>query len=366
MRTVSVEKMFGVIEEGLLEAAANFSQITDKAQLRKAEGGDICAVIGPIDPRANEGVSAVTEQLHIPQIAFATIDKRLDRQQDFPNFVRIVPTGFEWAARLATYVQRDIWQRDFVGIIYEQSDYGELFEDPLEGAEAELGFETLTEHIIEGDEASIYDALGDVVEKGYRTIILVTDRPQMLDAVARTADELGLLGDGFFWIITGDALPPNILATTKHAVDSPVDKLLRGAALYTNYDLFTYNGESDPFLTEWRKQGKTLVNRLNKIQPRKPDGSRYYVADASYFQDETPSEYASFVYDSVMAAGIGACWAQLNNVTDHRQSILESKFTGASGPVEFAEDSSSRDPTGVMFGVYNVRPGSIDKDNMRR
>jgi hypothetical protein len=329
----------------------------------------ICAVIGPVDPRAHEGVSVVTESLGIPQIAFATIDKRLDRADDFPAFVRVIPTGPDFAAIIALYVQRDIYKRDYIGIIYDRSDYGETFEDSLGDAEDKLGFESLTGHFIEGDDATIYDALGDVLEKGYRTILLITDRPAMLDDIARIAEELGLLGEGYFWIITGDALPPALLAHTQHAVDSPADKLLRGAALVTNYDRFVYEGESDPFLKEWRKQDSTLVDRLNRIQPKNILGNPFYVGGATYFETETPAEYASFVYDSVMAAGIGACRAQqgVDDITNHQQAILNGKFSGASGPVDFGQEGkTSRDPNSVSFGVYNVRPSSADENNMRR
>lgn len=93
----------------------------------------LCGIIGPIEARANEGASTLAEMYGIPQLAYATIDRRLSRSQDFPNFRRIIPRGEDYAATIAEYIQRDIWKRDYIGIVYDQSDYGELFEDPLEG-----------------------------------------------------------------------------------------------------------------------------------------------------------------------------------------------------------------------------------------
>jgi hypothetical protein len=53
----------------------------------------ICAVIGPREPRSHEGVSVLTESLVVPQLAYATIDRRLERVRDYPMFLRVIPSG---------------------------------------------------------------------------------------------------------------------------------------------------------------------------------------------------------------------------------------------------------------------------------
>jgi hypothetical protein len=358
-RSTAVEKLLSTIIEAI-EGGAE-------------PGTSLCGVVGPIEPRAVEGVSVLSETEKIPQVAYATIDRRLSRKDDFPTFARIIPVAADLGDAVAKYVQR-VWERDYLAIIYDQSDYGEQFEDPLENAEDTLGFETITEHIVEGDNESIEKALEEVIEKGYRTILLATDREAFLDDVARIAEEKGLLGEGYFWILSGDALPPALLPTLRHEVDSPVDKLLRGAAVFTNFDPFVYNGEADPFLKAWRSQNTTLVDRLNAIQPRQSSGDNFYTADQSYFQTETPTEYASFMYDAVMATGIGACTALRagsSSESDHYDAILSGSFQGASGPVSFKRDeeenefTNGRDPAGVLFGIHNVRPGAVDEGGMQ-
>lgn len=80
----------------------------------------VCAVIGPIEPRSHEGVSVLTESASIPQLAFATIDRRLERVEDFPMFLRVIPSATDFAAKLALLGGRDVWKRDYIAVIYDE------------------------------------------------------------------------------------------------------------------------------------------------------------------------------------------------------------------------------------------------------
>lgn len=348
----------------------------------------MCAVIGPTHPRANEGVSAITENLFVPQFAYSTIDRRLSRRDDFPTLARTITSSQDYGFAIANFVQRDVLKRDFLAIIYDVSDYGEQYEDPLEDAEDFLeDYSTITEHIIEGNRESIEDSLGTTVEDGFHSILLATDRLAMLDDVAEVAEEKNLLGKEYFWMLSGDMLSPAMMPHIKYEVDSPADKLLRGAAVFTNYDPFVYYGETDPFLKAWRKQEAAVVERLNA---QNPTNKSIIEGTDGYFEIETPTEYASFLYDSIILSGLSACKAHAKAGTAdegdskdehyeggrHVAEVFETEFTGASGYVQFSEDEDTsefvvgrlngRDISGVVFGMYNVRPGPVDENNMRR
>jgi hypothetical protein len=313
-----------------------------------------------LDARANEGASVITEFLNIPQIAYETIDRRLARKLDFPTFVRGIPVATDFARTAAEYLQRDIWIRDYVGVIYAQSDYGEQFEDPMENAENDLGYKTKTEHVLEDDIQSMYDSLGECVSEGYHTIFFAADRPAILDDLAEVGEDLGIIGEDYVWFFTGDILPPELLSTTRFEVDSPADKVLRGAALLTNYDPFVYKPEGDAFLDAWKKQGDELLERLREMHPLDPSDPGYFAGEAGYFQEEVPTEYASFLYDAIMNAGMSAC-RSLESSTDHIVEVFKSDFQGASGHTSFKSGQNTRSTAGVKFGVYNVRPGPIDE-----
>lgn len=333
----------------------------------------LCAVIGPTEPRANEGASVITENLLIPQIAYNTLDRRLARQKDFPTFIRAIPAGIDLAKLIPQYLQRDIMKRDFVGVIYEQSDYGEMYEDPLEDAEDDLGYLTITEHVLEedGDEKdgareSMRSSFGDVLSEGFHTVVFAAERPAVLDDIAAVSDELGIIGDDYFWFFTGDLLPPELFSTLSFKVDSPEDKLLRGAALITNFDPFVYQPEGDPFLQAWRAQNDEMLDLLAALHPLDESAAGYFVGEPGYFQRETPTEYASFLYDAIMSAGMAACRAAENG-SSHIDEIFAANFHGASGQTIMQANTNSRDITGIKFGVYNVRPGDIDPNtNTRR
>eukprot|EP00980_Cylindrotheca_fusiformis_P010016 scaffold2214_cov139-Cylindrotheca_fusiformis.AAC.13 len=328
----------------------------------------ICAVIGPSDPRANEGASVVTENLHIPQIAYETIDRRLAPNTDFPTFVRGIPAATDIAPSIGDFIQRDFWRRDFIGLIYDQSDYGEQFEYPIEDEGEILGYLTITEHVVPGDLNTTKDSLGEAKQSGFHTTVFVGDKPYLLSELAEVAIDIDggtLVGDDYIWFFTGDMAPPEMFHTMRYEVDSPEDKLLRGSALFTNYDPFIYNPEGDAFLEAWKNQNDTMLERLRALHPLSPDDGAYYMGESGYFQNEVPSQYASFLFDAIINAGMAACRSVESNTT-HIEEAVASDFEGASGRTVFLEGTHSRDPVGVTLGIYNVRPGPIDESSNTR
>ena len=334
----------------------------------------VCAVIGPVETESHEGLSPITENFGIPQVAYKSIQHRLGRGDLFPTFARVIPDGTDWGETLAKAVHRDLWLREYLAIIYEP-DYGDQFESPLEDAEDELtNFFTIIEEVEEGSDDSIRDALGEVISEGYRTIMYIGDRFTLLDDIARVADEMGLLGEGYFWILSGDVVPPKLLPTIKNKVGSSLDKLLDGAAVFTNHDPFIYNPDNDRFLATWKKQDSSMAEYLNfKLSETMEGDNPVYYADSSYFQTHEPTEYASFIYDAVISTGIGACRAAAREGSDddaHYQEILKASFHGASGHVQFKSDDdghyeNSREMSDLIFGFHNLRPLPEDDNGMR-
>ena len=154
---------------------------------------------------------------------------------------------------------------------------------------------------------------------------------------------------------------------------SPRDKLLRGMAAVRVLDGFTWN-ESDSFLSSWRSVDSSFVSRVNELNPVQVGQPGYFQAGDEYFQDpeNVPAPHSSFMYDAVMAVGMGACRAALNDTqrslqkdaygppplrNPHFTGIITTSFHGASGRVSFGERywELTRDPESVVFGVYNIR-----------
>ena len=216
--------------------------------------------------------------------------------------------------------------------------------------------------------------------------------------------------------------PPQDLATIvqDEDADSNIDRLLRGALIISPLDGFSWNREDDPFLSSWRNEGAEFVRQVNALSPLSPGDAEYFQGQDDFFQKHNPSQGASFVYDSVMAVGLGACISQtisreekqgslpstgsssekppamnsglsqggtpkpstgsesgskprgppkLEISNPHVLGIVRSRFSGASGTVAFGEHGErfkDRVALDVSFGAFNVRGLPVDEATGKR
>lgn len=362
--------------------SAHDRRTATSALLSYSRNNSLCAVVGPANDFVTQGLSSLTEALKVPQISYASNGYRLSSKSEYPTVARVLPVAYDFGEAVAKFFNRDVLEREVAGIIYEDTDYGEQFESPLEEYEDALGYLTITEGFSAGDDDSIRSAMQEAKDKGFRTIVLITDQVALLDDVARIASDMDMLGAGYFYIISGGALPPTLLAEeVRYPVDSPADKMLRGAALFTNYDRFVYFGDDDPFMAEWSRQARSFARKVRRIEINSEIDE--LLGDAQdFFETETPTEYASYMYDAVITAGMSACsaWAAGQDTAGsethgYMAHVLGTEFTGTSGPFRFkdTEDADGqpakenfRDPKGTVFGIYNVRPGVVGEDGLRR
>ena len=164
-----------------------------------------------------------------------------------------------------------------------------------------------------------------------------------------------------------------LISTTPTPPGSPRDKFLRGMAAVRVLDGFSWN-ESDSFLSSWRSVDSSFVRRVNELNPVQVGQPGYFRAGDEYFRDpeNVPAPHSSFMYDAVMAVGMGACRAALNDTQSspqkdphgppplrnpHFNGIIATRFHGASGHVLLGDQywELTRDPESVVYGVYNVR-----------
>ena len=357
---------------------------------------NFCAFIGPVHPYVVDGLATFAESGRIPMIAYETTSSKFSSQREYPFFASTIPNAYDFG-EIISKAFRDVWTREGVGILYDTedfSDFGVELESPLRNFIDTFDHETIFANIYQFDEESYREALTKVKSKGFRTIVLLNDRPGSIEKIAKIAESMNMVGPGYFWLLMGAAFRPSLIRTMTFNVDSPMDKLLRGAALFTNYDRSTYlNSENDPFLTAWKTQTALSIDQLNKLQPfDKNNPKPHYIANASYFQDEIPSEYASFIYDAVILAGISVCNDYNkhfgNGTFTHIVELRNTEFTGASGRVRFApkdymvendgsnrtinqlisqfKNKSSRDPQDTIFGIFNIQRGKVDDKSMQR
>ncbi|KAG7371751.1 7 transmembrane sweet-taste receptor of 3 GCPR [Nitzschia inconspicua] len=217
------------------------------------------------------------------------------------------------------------------------------------------------------EDNTIWTALRQFKDQGnFRTIVVLLDPPnknQTLPLLAQAAENLEMNTGEHVWIFFGSPFLPIVEGELRE--DGLTVKLLQGAALITYVDGFMVDGQIDPFLQSWKNQSTDMVETLNIMNPLEPGSHGYYAIEDDYFQLHSPTHGASYVYDSVIATGMGACLAgSTTNFTglDHSIGIEAVSFQGASGRVEFGRSrQGTRNLTSGMYGDFNLLPPGSDK-----
>ena len=180
--------------------------------------------------------------------------------------------------------------------------------------------------------------------------------------------------------------------------DPDIAELLLGVAAIQPVEGFTKHGSDDPFYQAWKEQAdnasfKELVKQKNPktdknevgyfdpeevaIQTDESQAGGVEIEEESYFRSMAPGLGSGFVYDAVIALGLGYCGAEREtksrfstrshttpNITNAIvKAIQKSSFKGASGHVVF--DSNGPYPGqrlghSVSFAVYNIKLPSED------
>lgn len=224
--------------------------------------------------------------------------------------------------------------------------------------------------------------LTSIQQSGVRTIVVGLIRDDDLEQMANTANELGMLADDYFWVFLDQTLPPEYITEYKLQLGSALGRLLDGSAIVKLLDGFEWISE-DRFLPAWTSLNSSFAARLNRLYPN--TSAVQYRGTASYFRKMRPPTYSTFVYDAVIAAGLGKCRAQatmksMRHPVAQRpppkgppgdptlawvQNILTTNFSGASGQVGFDFDpATTRAPAGVGIGVFNIRSAGVNASTL--
>lgn len=150
--------------------------------------------------------------------------------------------------------------------------------------------------------------------------------------------------------------------------------------------------DTNLFLKAWLRSNATQVDQANVANPMKKGEGGYFFAEPNFFETYLPGYGDGFMFDSVMATGMGACLAAASKPTNtpvwnpnenswsqnvnefgndnsiggraatasaHVRGIRSVDFQGASGRVKFGESDGTRLESTVHWGVFNLIP-SLD------
>ncbi len=214
----------------------------------------------------------------------------------------------DYVTALVSYLQRPGNEREYIVFLTQETednqDFPLLFET-LDGATTGVTAQTI--NLVHGEQESMTGALDAIQENGFRTIVIAFPDTSFLDVLASEADSRGMLSNEYWWIFVEITIPPEyIYEFDSLEKGSPLDRMLRGSAIFKLLDGFEWN-PNDRFLSAWRSSNATFVRRLNHLYPNTT--AYQFRGTGDFFQSGRPPTSASFVYDAVIAAGLAKCQA---------------------------------------------------------
>jgi hypothetical protein len=217
---------------------------------------------------------------------------------------------------------------------------------------------------------------------GIRIIFLQLDSVSITLDVANALNQLDMLNGDYFYILSGDSIDPTDLGrlADNPQINAAVARLLHGSLWIGEVDPFVLDESSDRFLMAWRKLNATALSET--IQSTVFNTSDILFYEQDFFTAKLPYRLSSYVYDSIVALGLGKCSVlyDSNRVTEKDnnmtatdfdsiesavvRNIVESvSFQGASGLVKFqlTDGNKYRDSTaGLILAAYSIRAKEND------
>jgi hypothetical protein len=343
-----------------------------------------CAVVGPYNDIPGVDLSAMAAAFKFPVTMHRGFNLRLLTDIASPYTTQLYPDIVTTMAIVITILLLK-GRTDYIAFVYPLTETGTLWREAFSIVLDEETIESRSYSYnsffspATSDLRSMQNTMEAVKASGYRTILVAPDLPSVqIPAMAQVATELGLTNGDYLWIFAGD-----FDLALLHSSDAAVQELLRGSLLIAPISGRDISPVEDPFYRAWRSQGPDQVKILNAANPIqvqdgivnenstgkgfvKGDSSGYMLAEDDFFQQTSPVFGSSFLYDAVIATGMGACqaFAASNGsgveVEPFVEGIRSVTFTGATGYVQVGCDDctfkSGRYPYTTMWRILNLLP----------
>jgi Receptor family ligand binding region len=369
------------------------------------------AILGPFNEIPSRELAVIASGFHIPLITHRGIDHNLLHQQSFVSQVN--PDLYSNMQVLGQYLLH--WNRtNFIAVLYASNvDSAVQRVETFRGVAYTLnmthvqtfGYASPGEITPGAPDRTPRHALQQLKASGYRTIIWISRNFHVDGAeISAAAHEFELDVGNHLWIMAA-GIELSLEPDAEEIVNSlPTTQFIWGSVYLEPVDPVLYDevvNETNSFLTAWQSQNASFVKRLAALNPFPV--SRYqeqwdeileeiranpaaqgladsFVTPSPIFPPDNlfisvPNAYSTFLYDAVIATGMGACLAEKNKTGDNHTTtpfltgeqlqagIRAVDFQGASGRVLFgnAKDTpGSRVGSTVSYAVFNIMPEGLD------
>lgn len=341
-----------------------------------------CAVAGPFHDEPALQLSTLSAALKFPVTAHRSFSIRTLVEYASPYTSQVFPDLITMAQILAEYLLH-IGRTDYIAFVYSLTETGLQRQETVSIILDEYGIKNRAFSYnsplgspATSDLRTMEKTFQAVRESGYRTIVVASEYPSdEIPLFAHVATNMGLANGDYLWVWFGDF---NLL----YGYDDPVVReFLKGSIWMPPFEGYHIFLEEDKFARAWHSQGPSEVERLKRVSPALGEPG-YFPVEDDYFKKKVAEggiEYGSaFMYDAVMATGIGACLAMEASKTDSSknatvdipvesfvQGIRSVNFTGATGVIRFCNPDycnlrGARDPATIIWGVLNMYPPGIE------
>jgi hypothetical protein len=341
---------------------------------------DLCGLVGPLgyggyDIYLSQWETALAaDALSVPQILVSggasSILTGNDAKYTIGNFM----SYHDFFPVATKYLMLDL-NVQYLAIVYEdvpkQKAMVEAFGYALSGTNLVHEVHCLEKE--DFDESAYHGkSLQQLKDSGIRNIFLQLDSADVAAIIANSLELLDMLNGEYFYILSGDSMDPSNLVDFFHDEFHPhsaISKLLHGSLWIGEIDPFKLNGQSDPFLRAWRSLNTSTL--LEKVELPGLSYLHLLTFEDDFFLTHDPYRLSSYVYDSVIALGLGNCYSSRNisnNETmmnedpyemDVVRNVVENvSFQGASGRMKFhaSNQEAYRDSSlGIILASYNIR-----------
>ncbi|CAB9525833.1 acid type B receptor subunit 2 [Seminavis robusta] len=359
------------LDTGLVENVAVDSvlRVTDRAF------PPVCAFQGASRSSVSMYTAAITGLRGYPQISAAStsplLSSNADAPQLFPLFGRTIPSDDAIAVPIMEHFQ-SVLNIQHLAVLYVNDAYGTAFARGLHEAAAP-GISIKSVEIAPGSvQANVERAVRELKQTQYQYIFAILNQHHLFYDILLQAFEEGIAGTGRHTWFFSDASLGAILAATP-PIDSPLQLALQGAGVITaSAGVPQQHNQQTPL--------KSYIDNLNEFL-NSPDDLDYLVRksphpDAFATTNMTLKEFdiqdpfTPFIYDSMIALGLGACNARASDNNDdyfdghdHFHAITRTTFVGTSGPVIFDPETGSREPSSAYCGLHQIVANSSDIAN---
>ena len=242
-----------------------------------------CAIAGPFNDIPAVDLSVLALSAEIPLVAHRAYNLRVASNTLSPFSSQVFPGTIASANNLMDFLFYKE-RTNNIAVLYSLTETGIQRREALA---VELKNATQMEWTSSGYDAfnvttgkSILEAMEDIKQSGYRTIVVAMEFPwDETKPLADAAEELGMNNGDHFYTWFGFFQPSSAFTDNTN-----ITKLLSGSAwLLPLSEAFLYP-ETDPFARAWHGQGKENVDRLNAANPISPGEVGYVLAEDNFFR----------------------------------------------------------------------------------